>query len=128
MVAALLMVAGVALSLLPGGGEPGEVTAPVRVHDERPSIAVLPLDNLSPDADDAYFADGMQEEITSKLSTLSALRVISRSSVMQYREERPPSPEISEDLGIEFPVEGSARLSRDQVRLIARLMFVQMQV
>ncbi len=88
---------------------------------DRPLLAVLPFENLSPDPDDAYFADGIQEEITSSLSGLSGLRVISRSSVMQYRDQRPPARQIADELGVQFIVEGSARIAGDQVRLTAQL-------
>jgi serine/threonine-protein kinase len=121
MVAALLLVAGVALSMLPSGERGDPTDPPSAFDDERPSIAVLPLDNLSPDPENAFFADGMQEEITAKLSTLSGLRVISRTSVMQYKVDPPSSPEIAEELGVEFLVEGSARLAGGQVRLTVQL-------
>jgi serine/threonine-protein kinase len=90
-------------------------------EDERPGVAVLPFDNLSPNPEDAYFADGMQEEITSKLSEISALRIPSRNSTMQYREERKPTRQIAEELGVGFMVEGSARLAGNQVRLTVQL-------
>ena len=90
-----------------------------------PAVAVLPFDNFSPDPEDAYFAGGMQEEITSALSRISALRVISRTSVMQYDEIRPPTPEIADELDVDFIVEGSARLAGDAVRLSAQLIDAQ---
>ena len=125
MVTALLVIAGGVLAMLKGPDEPEDPastpTSPARSGDERPSVAVLPLQNLSPNSEDAYFADGMQEEITAKLSALSGLRVVSRSSVMQYRDARPPSPQIAEELGVGFVVEGSARLLQDKVRLTVQL-------
>jgi serine/threonine-protein kinase len=123
MVAALLVVAGVALSTLGSGSNPSypETSTPAPSGDDRPGIAVLPLENHSPNPDDAFFADGMLEEITSKLSTISALRVISRSSVMQYREARPSSPQIARELNVDFLMEGSARLAGDRVRLTVQL-------
>lgn len=93
MVAALMVVAGVALSSLDRGGEDSPSPEPSEaavVEDDRPSIAVLPFENFSPDSADDYFADGMQEEITSKLAIISGLSVRGRSSVMQHRENRPP--------------------------------------
>jgi hypothetical protein len=80
MVAALLVVAGVALPMLPGGDEdPDAAAIPLPSDEDRPGIAVLPFDNISPNPDDAWFADGMQEEITSKLSILGGLSVRGRT-------------------------------------------------
>ena len=124
MVAALLVVAGGVLSMLPGGGEvigSVEIAAPPPIDDDRPSIAVLPFDNFSTDSTYAFFADGMQEQILSTLSDISALRVISRSSVMQYAVNRPNSGQIAEELGITHLVEGSAQASGDRVRLTVQL-------
>ena len=82
------------------------------------SIAVLPLDNFSGDPRQEYFADGITDELTTDLATISALRVISRSSVMQFKgEHRPPTPEIAKLLNVDAVIEGSvARLgSRQQI-------------
>jgi len=124
MVAALLVVAGVALSTLGRGEVNSEASEPVStagLEDSRPSIAVLPFDDFSPNPDDAYFANGMHEEIISKLSKIAALRVISRNSVMQYREERRTTPQVALELGVDFVLEGSARVAGQQVRLTAQL-------
>jgi len=124
MVAALLVIAGGVLTILPGEDRvtgPDEAASVPGLDDDRPAIAVLPFDDFSPDPDAAYFASGIHEEITSKLSRISALKVISRSSVMQYREERPPTPQIADDLGVDFILEGSARIAGNQVRLTAQL-------
>src|ERR1700740_1541099 len=72
------------------------------------SIAVLPLDNYSGDPNQEYFADGMTDELITDLAKISALRVISRSSVMQYKgDHRRPPPEIAKTLNIDAVVEGS---------------------
>jgi TolB-like protein len=72
------------------------------------SIAVLPLDNFSGDPSQEYFVDGMTDELTTDLATISALRVISRGSVMQYKgAHRPPTPEIAKALKVDAVVEGS---------------------
>jgi adenylate cyclase len=113
MVAALLVVAGVALSTLGGGEETlGELeaTAPLENEDARPSLAVLPLENLSPNPQDDYFADGVQEDITTALARISSLSVRGRSSVEQYRESRPGIREMAGALGVDFILEGSARV------------------
>jgi serine/threonine-protein kinase len=119
-VAGLVVLGLVGASILKSREEP-TADAVATPEDQRPSIAVLPFDNLSPDPENAFFADGIQEEVTSKLSSLSALRVISRSSVMQYREDRPSSPQIAQELGVGFLVEGSARIAGEQVRLTVQL-------
>jgi TolB-like protein/Tfp pilus assembly protein PilF len=119
MVAALLVVAGVALTLV----GPRETPLPPLSSggEDRPAIAVLPFDNFSPDPGDAYFADGMQEQLVSTLSRISALSLRGRTSVMRYRDNPKPLPEIAEELGVTFVLEGSARMAGNQVRLTAQL-------
>jgi TolB-like protein/class 3 adenylate cyclase/Tfp pilus assembly protein PilF len=86
------------------------------------SIAVLPLDNYSGDPNQQYFADGMTEELTTDLATISQLRVISRGSVMQFKgEHRPPTPEIAKLLNVDAVVEGSVLRVGDKVRITAQL-------
>ena len=86
------------------------------------SIAVLPLDNYSGDPNQEYFADGMTDELTTDLAKISALRVISRSSVMQFKgEHRRPVPEIAKTLNVDAVVEGSVLRSGDKVRISAQL-------
>ena len=86
------------------------------------SIAVLPLDNFSGDPNQEYFADGMTDELTTDLAKISALRVISRSSVMQYRgDHRRPPPEIAKALNVDAVVEGSVVRIGDRVRITAQL-------
>jgi TolB-like protein/Tfp pilus assembly protein PilF len=121
LVAGVMVVAGVVLANLPESEDGSEPLFPVASDDDRPSIAVLPFYNDSPDPDDAYFADGMQDEIISKLSKVSSLKVLSRSSTEQYRQARPAVLEIAEDLDVDFVLEGSARLAGSRVRLIAQL-------
>src|SRR5712691_7559289 len=86
------------------------------------SIAILPLDNFSGDPNQDYFADGMTDELTTDLATISALRVISRGSVMQYKgAHRPPTPEIAKALNVDAVVEGSVVRVGDRVRITAQL-------
>ena len=86
------------------------------------SIAVLPLDNFSGDPNQEYFSDGMTDELTTDLATISALRVISRGSVMQFKgEHRPPTPEIAKALNVDAVVEGSVMRVGDKVRITAQL-------
>ncbi len=85
------------------------------------SIAVLPLENLSGDAEEEYFVDGMTEELIAQLAQISALKVISRTSVMQYKKARKPLPEIARELDVDAVVEGSVRRAGNRVRITAQL-------
>ena len=86
------------------------------------SIAVLPLDNYSGDPNQDYFAEGMTDELTADLATISQLRVISRGSAMQFKgKDRPPTPEIARKLNVDAIVEGSVSRSGDKVRITAQL-------
>jgi len=85
------------------------------------SLAVLPLANLSGDPEQEYFADGMTEELIADLSQVSALRVISRTSVMQYKSTKKSMPEIARELKVDGVIEGSVLRSGDQVRITAQL-------
>jgi TolB-like protein/class 3 adenylate cyclase len=103
-------------------GQSGRSAAPTSpMQRERPSIAVLPFDNISPDPGDAYFADGMHEQIISQLSKISALLVISRTSVMGYAQHPKSVIEIAAELGVDFILEGSARRDRDRIRPTTQL-------
>jgi TolB-like protein/DNA-binding winged helix-turn-helix (wHTH) protein/Tfp pilus assembly protein PilF len=85
------------------------------------SLAVLPLDNLSGDASQGYFADGMTDELITDLSQISALRVISRTSVMVYKGARKPLPQIARELNVDAVVEGTVLRAGDRVRITAQL-------
>src|SRR4029079_3304729 len=86
------------------------------------SIAVLPLDNYSGDPSQDYFAEGMTDELTAKLASISQLRVISRGSVMQCRgKDRPPTPEIAAKLNVDAFIEGSVSRAGDTVKITAQL-------
>jgi serine/threonine protein kinase/tetratricopeptide (TPR) repeat protein len=85
------------------------------------SLAVLPLANLSGDTGQDYFADGMTDELITRLSKISALRVISRTSVMRYKNTKKTTPEIARELNVDALVEGSVLRSGDSVRISAQL-------
>jgi TolB-like protein/DNA-binding winged helix-turn-helix (wHTH) protein/Tfp pilus assembly protein PilF len=85
------------------------------------SLAVLPLESLSSEASQDYFADGMTDELISDLGQISALRVISRTSVMTYKHARKPLPQIARELNVDAVVEGTVLRSGDQVRITAQL-------
>jgi TolB-like protein/DNA-binding winged helix-turn-helix (wHTH) protein/Flp pilus assembly protein TadD len=88
------------------------------------SLAVLPLENLSGDASQDYFAEGMTDELITDLGQISTLRVISRSSVMTYKGIRKPLAEIARELNVEAVVEGSVLRSGERVRITAQLIEV----
>jgi eukaryotic-like serine/threonine-protein kinase len=85
------------------------------------SIAVLPLDNLSGDPAQDYFADGMTDSLITELSQIKKLRVISRTSVMQYKHTQKSLQEIAQELNVDAVVEGSVVRSGDRVRISAKL-------
>src|SRR5205085_368230 len=85
------------------------------------SLAVLPLQNLSGDPAQEYFADGMTEELITDLGQISSLRVISRTSVMRYKGAQKPLPEIARELHVDAVVEGSVVRVRERVRITAQL-------
>ena len=76
--------------------------------EEIPRIVVLPFENLG-SPDDQYFADGISEEITSRLAAVSGLQVISRTSAIQYKENRPPLRQIGQELDVGYVLEGTIR-------------------
>jgi len=95
---------------------PGNVLSSSSVR----SLAVLPLENLSSNSED-YFADGMTDELITDLAQISALRVISRTSVMPYKGVRKPLPQIARELNVDAVVEGTVLHSGKQVRITAQL-------
>jgi TolB-like protein/DNA-binding winged helix-turn-helix (wHTH) protein/Flp pilus assembly protein TadD len=85
------------------------------------SLAVLPLENLSGDVAQEYFADGMTDELIATLGQIGALRVISRTSVMPYKRVRKPLPQIARELNVDAVVEGTVVRSGGEVRITAQL-------
>jgi serine/threonine-protein kinase len=118
--AGLVLVAGILLGLNVGGLRERLLhgSAPVpRIQ----SLAVLPLENLSHDPEQEYFADGMTEALTTELSKIGALKVISRTSAMQYKGAKKPLPQIAKELSVDALVEGSVLRAGDRVRISAEL-------
>jgi serine/threonine protein kinase/tetratricopeptide (TPR) repeat protein len=106
------------------------VMKPFRIHEPSPgppsaqhiqSIAVLPLTNVSGDPQETYFADGMTEELINALSKISALRVISRTSVMQYKGTHKPLSDIARELHADAVVDGTVQRSDGRVKITASL-------
>jgi len=85
------------------------------------SVAVLPLENLSGDPEQEYFADGLTESLITALAKIGGLRVISRTSIMQYKHAPKMLPQIARELSVDAIVEGSVRRDGDRVRITAEL-------
>jgi len=117
--AAVILVAAVFIARNVGGLR--DRLLPKAAAPRIESLAVLPLENLMGDPQQEYFVDGMTEELIADLSQVSALRVISRTSVMQYKGTKKSMPEIARELKVDGVIEGSVLRSGDQVRITAQL-------
>jgi TolB-like protein len=88
---------------------------------EKPSIAVLPFDNMSKDPEQAYLADGLSEEIITALSSVPNLFVIARNSSFTYKGKPVKVQQVSEELGVRYILEGSVRKAENRLRINAQL-------
>jgi len=116
---AIVVVAGLLMGLNVGGVRDrllGRTATP-----QIQSLAVLPLDNLSGDPEQEYFADGMTDTLITELSKIGALKIISRTSTMRYKQTDKSIPEIGRELKVDAVVEGSVMRSGDRVRITAQL-------
>lgn len=132
---AAVLIAGAAFLLLPRAAEPG-ASAPTKSsaakNDAPPhaavspaSIAVLPFEDLSPAGDQAYFSDGIAEEILNVLVRVNRLKVASRTSSFQFRNNKIGIPAIAKELGVRHILEGSVRRAGETVRITAQLIDAQ---
>ena len=112
-----VVAVGLALVLVQTASHGTSATPPVH------SIAVLPLDNLSGDPSQEYFADGMTDELITDLAKIGALRVTSRTSVMHYKSTKKSLPEIARELNVDGIIEGSVTRSGKRVRITAQLLY-----
>jgi serine/threonine protein kinase/Tfp pilus assembly protein PilF len=116
--------AAVALLLLAIGGShwyQAHSAHPAAAVDAKPSVAVLPLQNLSTDADSAYFSDGMTDEITTKLSKIQGINVAPHSSVTTVKAADQNAADLGRQLGVRYLLEGTVRKSGNQVRVNVHL-------
>jgi adenylate cyclase len=104
-----------------GGEGTTQSPAPVSVLPDKPSIAVLPFTNMSGDAEQDYFCDGLVEDIITTLSKLPGLRVIARNSSFVYKGRSVDVREAAKQLGVRYILEGSVRKSGNRVRITAQL-------
>jgi TolB-like protein/class 3 adenylate cyclase len=128
-----LIVATIAIALLLVGGtyywlnaqvvqeEPASIERMAYLLPDKPSIAVLPFTNMSNDADQEYFADGMTEDLITDISKVSGLFVIARNSVFTYKGKTVKVRQVAEELGVRYVMEGSVRRVGNQVRINAQL-------
>ena len=117
---ASVLALGAILIVLNAGGWRDQILGRGR-SAEISSLAVLPLENLSRDPDQEYFADGMTDELITNLGKIGALRVISRTSVMSYKGTRKPLAQVARELKVDGVVEGTVLRSGDRVRITAQL-------
>ncbi len=101
-----------------------ETATDSKVRTNRRRVAILPFNNLSPDPNDKYFADGITEELISTVSRIRNLSVISRVSAMRYRDTSLPTGQVGRELGVGAILEGSVRKSGNRVRIAAQLIEV----
>jgi TolB-like protein len=99
----------------------GSSLQPQRGGSEKPSIAILPFDNLSPDPEQDYFTDGIVEDITTALSRNRAFFVIARNSSFTYKGSRVATQQVARELGVRYVLEGSVRKSGGRVRVTGQL-------
>jgi TolB-like protein/class 3 adenylate cyclase len=120
---AVVIAIGVANQFFPAA--PMEETASVERMafplPDKPSIAVLPFTNMSGDAEQEYFADGMTEDLITDLSKISGLFVIARNSSFSFKGQQVKIRQVAEELGVRYVLEGSVRRAGDQIRINAQL-------
>jgi adenylate cyclase len=110
-----------AYAVVQGLTQPAADGGPRLALPDKPSVAVLPFTNMSGDAEQEYFADGMAEEITNALSHCSSLFVIARNSSFGYKGRAVPPRQIGQELGVRYVLQGSVRRSAQRLRFTAQL-------
>ncbi|MGD8360788.1 MAG: adenylate/guanylate cyclase domain-containing protein [Gemmatimonadota bacterium] len=126
IIALILLMPGAALTMLPAGARREMAEAlpglpPPVITDGRPSVAILPFVNLSTEAENAYFALGLHDEVMTQLLRVSGLRVISRTSVMEYAGDRPNVRKIARELGVTYVTEATVQRIGGRLRVNVQL-------
>jgi len=119
--AVLVLLAGVWYFYSRPSFEPASVKKMAYPLPDKPSIAVLPFDNLSGDPEQDYFSDGLTEDIITALSKVGSMFVIARNSTFTYKGKPVKIKQVAEDLGVRYILEGSVRKAEDRVRITAQL-------
>ena len=120
-VAAMLILLAGAFTIWHFYFRPQSMEKVATVLPEKPSIAVLPFNNLSGDSDQDYLADGITENIITALSKIPEMLVIARNSVFTYKDKPIKIQQVGQDLGVRFVLEGSIQKAEDQVRITGQL-------
>ena len=102
------------------GASSAQSVAPLPIPD-KPSIAVLPFDNMSGDPEQEYFSDGITEDVITELARFDSLFVIARNSSFHYKKTSPKVQDVGRELGVKFVVEGSVRKAGNRIRVTAQL-------
>ena len=105
----------------PVAGQKAEVVRPALALPDKPSLAVLPFQNMSGDPEQEYFADGMVEDITTALSRVRSLFVIARNSSFTYKGKSVDVKQVGRELGVRYVVEGSVRKAGNRIRITSQL-------
>jgi TolB-like protein/lipoprotein NlpI len=124
MIALLLLLSGGVLSIVGGAGESQEsigVGVPTAIEDGKPSIAVLPFVNMSDEASNEYFSDGISEELLNLLAKIPDLHVAARTSSFSFKGQNLEITDIAERLNVAHVLEGSVRKAGSEVRITAQL-------
>ncbi len=98
-----------------------EPATTIAVSEERPSVAVLPFANRSANQDDVFFVDGIHDDLLSHISKIGSIKIISRTSVLQYRDTTKTIPQIAKELGVATVLEGGVQRAGEQVRINVQL-------
>ncbi|HET9354831.1 MAG TPA: tetratricopeptide repeat protein [Sphingomicrobium sp.] len=101
--------------------ETGSLAKDAPAEDEKPSIAVLPFDNMSGDPEQEFFSDGISEDIITDLSKVSGLFVVGRNTSFAYKGQSPHLPTVASELGVKYLLEGSVRKAGNRVRITGQL-------
>lgn len=105
----------------PGLAEPHATPSPLDMRAAKPSVAILPFANMSSDAEQEFFSDGITEDLITDLSKVSGLQVLSRNTVFTLKGKAQNLQQTARQLGVEFLVEGSVRKAGNKVRITAQL-------
>src|SRR5262245_32973702 len=119
-----ILAVAVFLFAVDAGGLRSKVLSRAGTQPQIRSLAVLPLTNISADPEQEYFADGMTEQLIGELSRISSLRVVSGTSVMQYKgEKKKPLPQIDRELNVDAVMEGSVLRAGNRVRIATHMIY-----